>query len=168
MKIWRLETQIQPALITGKGRDAVPSRGANFPIPSGPRGRWRSVRGAVGFAARTRSRTDQPGRRGDCRVSPRRPVAAPGWAVGFPPPAVLRRPRGGIWVAAEPSRRRRQKNSAWSSDKFVNHSEGGQSGLGHQFGTPKKSAKYLYPLCAVRPPSRPRRPRVRKKRNLAF
>ena len=111
----------------GNRRGAVPSRGAIFPNPSGPRGRWRPVRGAVGFAARTRSRTDQPGRRGDCRVSPRRPAAEPGWAGEFPPPAVLRRPRGGIWLASEASRRRRQKASSWGCDNFVNHSGGGQS-----------------------------------------
>ena len=43
-----------------------------------------------------------------------------------------------------------------------------RGGLGHQLGPQKKSAKYLYPLCAVRPPSRPRRPRVRKKTKFDF
>ena len=45
---------------------------------------------------------------------------------------------------------------------FACHYATRRGGLGHQLGPPKKSAKYRYPLCAVRPPSRPRRPRVRK------
>ena len=92
VKIWRPETQIHPPLTTGKSRGAVRSCGANFQGICGPSRRWRAVRGAAGFAARTRCGTDQPGRRATAGSGRAVPPLSPAGAVNARSPGALRAP----------------------------------------------------------------------------